>query len=140
MEGCRGTKDQHTRGRRVVQLRPDELDLLQLPEALCPEVVDDILIAGLGRIRPELTAPLTSQAIRACPALGKIILQQAANAAASLSFPALKSEACRFEGHMVAMLVELVENLAENTAIAQGQQSGDILEQESFRLELFDEA
>ena len=41
---------------------------------------------------------------------------------------------------MVAMLVELVENLAENTAIAQGQQSGDILEQESFRLELFDEA
>ena len=45
-----------------------------------------------------MTAPLTSQAIRACPALRKIILQQAANAAASLSFPALKSEACRFEG------------------------------------------
>ena len=37
------------------------------------------------------------------------------------------------EGHMVAMLVELAENLAENPAIAQRQQSGDILEQESFR-------
>ena len=45
-----------------------------------------------------MTAPLTSQVVRACPALRKIILQQAANAAASLSFPALKSEACRFEG------------------------------------------
>ena len=38
------------------------------------------------------------------------------------------------------MLFELAENLAENLTIAQRQQSGDILEQESFRLELFEEA
>ena len=49
-----------------------------------------------------------------------------------LRHPVMRGEE-NLEGHMVAMLVELAENLAENPAIAQRQQSGDILEQESFR-------
>ena len=67
-----------------------------------------------------MTAPLTSQAIRACPALRKIILQQAANAAASLSFPALKSEACRFEGQCLKKVVPEEEEESDETDVGSG--------------------
>ena len=67
-----------------------------------------------------MTAPLTSQAIRACPALRKIILQQAANAAASLSFPALKSEACRFEGQCLKKVVPEEEEESDETDAGSG--------------------
>ena len=38
----------------LVQLRPGDLDLLQLAEALCTEVVNGALVAGFGRVRSEL--------------------------------------------------------------------------------------
>ena len=78
-----------------------------------------------------MTAPLTSQAIRACPALRKIILQQAANAAASLSFPALKSEACRFEGqqlpHGLSARVEKNQDSLAVSELRDGQGRADPL-------------
>ena len=67
-----------------------------------------------------MTAPLTSQAIRACPSLRKIILQQAANGAASLSFPALKSEACRFEGQCLKKVVPEEEEESDETDAGSG--------------------
>ena len=47
-------QDQDSFGRRVVQLRPGQFDLLQLAEALCTEVVNGALVAGFGRVRSKL--------------------------------------------------------------------------------------
>ena len=52
-----------------------------------------------------MTAPLTSQA---------------ANAAASLSFPALKSEACRFEGQCLKKVVPEEEEESDETDAGSG--------------------
>ena len=41
-------------GRRVIQIRPGHLDLLQLPQAIRTEVVNDVFIARLGGGSPEL--------------------------------------------------------------------------------------
>ena len=51
-------QDQHARSRRVVQLRPGELDLLQLAQHFFTEAADSKFIAGLGRVRSELAVHL----------------------------------------------------------------------------------
>ena len=56
--GLRGRQDQDPRSGRVVQLRPGQLDLLQLAEHLCAEVVNGALVAGVVRVRSELAIQL----------------------------------------------------------------------------------
>ena len=51
-------QDQDATVRCVVQIRPGDLDLLQLAEALCAEVSDDEFVAGVGRVRSELPVHL----------------------------------------------------------------------------------
>ena len=41
-------------GRRVVQLRPGNLDLLQLPQAVFAKVIGGALVSRLGRVYSEL--------------------------------------------------------------------------------------
>ena len=51
-------QDQDAPGRRVVQIRPGQLDLLQLAQNLVPEVLNGLVIAGFGRVRSELLVQL----------------------------------------------------------------------------------
>ena len=51
-------QDQDARSRGVVQLRPGQLDLLQLAERLDPEVLDGFLVVGVFRVCGELTVHL----------------------------------------------------------------------------------
>ena len=41
-------------GRHVVQLRPGDLDLLQLPQAVFAKVIGDALVSCFARIHSEL--------------------------------------------------------------------------------------
>ena len=50
----RGQEDQDAFSRRVVQLRPGQLDLFQLAQNLFPEAADGELVAGFGRVRSKL--------------------------------------------------------------------------------------
>ena len=50
----RGQEDQDAFDRRVVQLRPGQLDLFQLAEALCAKGVNSAFVAGVVRVRSEL--------------------------------------------------------------------------------------
>ena len=54
----RGQENQDAPGRCVVQARPRHFDLLQLAQALCAEVPNDEFVAGVGRVRSELTVQL----------------------------------------------------------------------------------
>ena len=47
-------QDQDSFGRRVVQLRPGQLDLLQLAQSLTAEVLDGVLVVGLGGVQTKL--------------------------------------------------------------------------------------
>ena len=47
-------QDQKVLGHRIIQFRPGQLDLDQLPENLTTEVLDDALVAGFGRVHSEL--------------------------------------------------------------------------------------
>ena len=51
-------QDQDARSRRVVQIRPGQLDLLQLAQGLPTKDFDNSLVAGLGRVRSELLVQL----------------------------------------------------------------------------------
>ena len=51
-------QDQDPFARRVVQLRPGDLDLLQLAQNLDAEVLNGFLIAGLVRVQAELAVDL----------------------------------------------------------------------------------
>ena len=51
-------QDQNTTGRCVVQLRPGQLDLLQLAENLVPEVLNGAMVRRPGRVRSELPVQL----------------------------------------------------------------------------------
>ena len=53
--GFGGPKDQHPMGRRVVQLWPGHLELVQLAQAVRAKGVDSASIAYLGRVHSELT-------------------------------------------------------------------------------------
>ena len=44
-------QDQDAPGRRVVQVRPSQFDLLQLAQNLVPEVLNGLVIAGFGRVQ-----------------------------------------------------------------------------------------
>ena len=46
------------RSRRVVQLRPGQLDLLQLAQHLDAEVLNGFLVVGVVRVCPELAVHL----------------------------------------------------------------------------------
>ena len=52
-------QDQDARSRRVVQLRPGQLDLLQLAHSLTLEVADGHSVAGFVRVYTELPIQLT---------------------------------------------------------------------------------
>ena len=54
----RGVQDQHARSRRVVQLRPDELDFFQFAQNLTLKVADGYSVAGLVRVQAELAVDL----------------------------------------------------------------------------------
>ena len=51
-------------GRHVVQLRPGDLDLLQLPQAVFAKVIGDALVSRLGRVYSELAVQLRAQESR----------------------------------------------------------------------------
>ena len=51
-------QDQDARSRRVVQLRPGQLDLLQLAQHLDAEVLNGFLVVGVVRVCPELAVHL----------------------------------------------------------------------------------
>ena len=52
--GLGGKEDQHALGRRIVQLRPSHLDLLQLAQGVLAEIINSACVVRLGRIDPEL--------------------------------------------------------------------------------------
>ena len=52
-------QDQEARSRRVVQVRPSQLDLLQLAQDFFAEVADGEFVAGLVRVQAKLTVDLT---------------------------------------------------------------------------------
>ena len=63
----RWIEDQDARSRRVVQLRPRDLDLLQLAENLAAEVLDGFFIVGAGRVCAELLVhPTPGEPLRGC--------------------------------------------------------------------------
>ena len=51
-------QNQHARSRRIVQLLPGHLDLLQLAENLVPEGLNSVVVAGFGRVRSKLAVQL----------------------------------------------------------------------------------
>ena len=51
-------QNQEARSRRVIQLRPGQLDLLQLAQNLDAEVLNGFLVAGLVRVQAELAVHL----------------------------------------------------------------------------------
>ena len=53
-------QDQEARNRGVVQLRPCDLDLLQLAQHIAAEVENGALIVGFVRVQAKLTVHLTS--------------------------------------------------------------------------------
>ena len=54
----RGVQDQHAWSRRVVQLRPGELDFFQFAQNLTLKVADGYSVAGLLRVQAELAVDL----------------------------------------------------------------------------------
>ena len=52
------TEDQDASGRRVVQPRPGQLDLLQLAQTVLAEILNGAIVAGLGRVHSELPIDL----------------------------------------------------------------------------------
>ena len=54
----RWIEDQNAPRRSIVQVRPSELDLLQLPQNTLAEVADGKFIAGLVRVHSELAVDL----------------------------------------------------------------------------------
>ena len=55
----RWQEDQDARRRGVVQVRPGQLDLLQLAQAVRAEGINSALVAGLVRVCSELTVHLS---------------------------------------------------------------------------------
>ena len=56
--GSRGVQDQKAQSRRVVQVRPGQLDLLQLAQDTAAEEFDGLLVAGFVRVHSELAVHL----------------------------------------------------------------------------------
>ena len=54
----RWIEDQNAPRRSIVQVRPGQLDLLQLPQNILAEVADGKFIAGVGRVHSELSVEL----------------------------------------------------------------------------------
>ena len=52
-------QDQDARGCRVVQLRPSQLDLLQLAQSLAAEDFDNSLVGGFSWVRSKLAVQLS---------------------------------------------------------------------------------
>ena len=64
--GLGGIEDQHALGRRIVQVRPSEFDLLQLAQGVRAEVVGGVAENGKNRTPSHRQRPVSDLNRRAC--------------------------------------------------------------------------
>ena len=104
-------QDQDARSRGVVQPRPGQLDLLQLPENILAEVPNDEFVAGFRRVRSKLPVEVSpSEAERSAEGEGAVGQPQVEVEAQGAAFEGLQGVHIERDG-MADDLVE--ERLAQ---------------------------